>query len=87
MKNTSSHPNINRPVLRRAELFHSYLATPSGLSDEEASQRLHRFGKNQIEFHRRRSPLLMLLAEFTALFAIEEFRKLQVRRGVQWLAV
>ncbi|PKH01554.1 ATPase [Psychromonas sp. MB-3u-54] len=63
---------INRPVLGlcRAALFHYYLTTPSGLSDEEASQRLQNFGKNQIEFHRRRSPLLMLLAEFTALFPL-----------------
>ncbi|WP_157035283.1 cation-transporting P-type ATPase [Psychromonas ingrahamii] len=65
MKNTLSHSIIvNRPVLRLrgAELFHSYLAASSGLSDRESIQRLHLFGKNQIEFHRRRSPLLMLLA-------------------------
>ena len=63
---------INRPVLslRRAELFYSYLATPSGLSDQKACQRLHSFGKNQIEFDRCPSPLLMLLPECTALFAL-----------------
>lgn len=72
MNNTLSRSIINRPVLglRRAELFHSYLTTPSGLSDQEAIQRLDLFGKNQIEFHRRRSPWLMLLTEFTALFPL-----------------
>ncbi|HEY5715559.1 MAG TPA: cation-transporting P-type ATPase [Psychromonas sp.] len=72
MENSISHSIINHKVLgqSRAELFRSYFTTQSGLSAEEAGQRLQRFGKNQIEFHRRKSPWLMLLAELTALFPL-----------------
>lgn len=72
MKNTISQSINNHKVLgqSRGEIFRSYFATAGGLSAEEAEQRLCRFGKNQIEFHRRKSPWLMLLAELTALFPL-----------------
>ncbi|MCW8995135.1 MAG: cation-transporting P-type ATPase [Psychromonas sp.] len=72
MKNTILQSIINQSVLgkSRVELFDSYSATKSGLSDGEAKDRIHSFGKNQIEFHRRKSPWLMLLTEFTALFPL-----------------
>lgn len=54
----------------RTELFASLDSSEGGLSGAEAERRLSEHGSNQIVFHRARSPLLMLLAEFTALFPL-----------------
>jgi len=54
----------------RAVLFRSLEAVEAGLSSSEAKRRLQRYGSNEIVFHRGRSPLLMLLQEFTALFPL-----------------
>ncbi len=54
----------------RGALFRSLGATESGLLAAEAVRRQQRYGKNQITFHHARSPLLMLLQEFTALFPL-----------------
>ena len=56
--------------LSRVMLFRSLGAAERGLSSEEARQRQQHYGKNQITFHRARSPLLMLIEEFTALFPL-----------------
>ena len=56
--------------LSREELFRALQVSDEGLSSIEAAARLQRFGNNQIEFHRARSPWLMLLEEFTALFPL-----------------
>ncbi|MEW5823193.1 MAG: cation-transporting P-type ATPase [Pseudomonadota bacterium] len=56
--------------MRREALFQHLGAAEGGLSGEEAYRRLARFGPNAIVFHRARSPLFMLLAEFTALFPL-----------------
>jgi sodium/potassium-transporting ATPase subunit alpha len=41
-----------------------------GLSNAEAQARLERYGENRITFHRARSPLVMLIREFVALFPL-----------------
>ena len=72
MSRQSRDSSVNTRLLgqSRERLFHSLQATEDGLSSAEARQRLRRFGKNQIEFHRARSPWLMLFEEFTALFPL-----------------
>jgi sodium/potassium-transporting ATPase subunit alpha len=52
------------------ELFLALHADEAGLSSSEAGLRQKRYGKNQILFHPARSPLLMFLQEFTALFPL-----------------
>ncbi len=54
--------------LSRSELLRLLASTEQGLSQEQASAGLQRYGLNQIRFHRTRSPWRMLLKEFTALF-------------------
>ncbi|MGD8940750.1 MAG: cation-transporting P-type ATPase [Gammaproteobacteria bacterium] len=54
----------------REELFSALQVSDEGLSSVEAKARLRRFGENQIEFHRARSPWLMLLEEFKELFPL-----------------
>lgn len=54
----------------RQEFFRSLDASDHGLSTVEAQQRLRRYGGNQIQFHRARSPWVLLVAEFTALFPL-----------------
>jgi magnesium-transporting ATPase (P-type) len=44
--------------------------TPQGLTSKEALHRLVRYSKNQIVFHRSRSPWLLFLSEFKALFTL-----------------
>ena len=51
-------------------LLESLGSSDQGLSNDEAVGRQRRYGLNQIHFHRARSPWLMLLAEFTALFPL-----------------
>lgn len=45
-------------------------SSDQGLSSIEAERRQRRYGLNQISFHRARSPWLMLLQEFAALFPL-----------------
>jgi len=54
----------------RQKLLESLGVSDQGLSDSEARARQRRYGLNQIRFHRARSPWLMLLGEFTALFPL-----------------
>lgn len=54
----------------REALLESLGSSDQGLSSSEAKARQRRYGLNQIHFHRTRSPWLMLLAEFTALFPL-----------------
>jgi sodium/potassium-transporting ATPase subunit alpha len=56
--------------LSREELFRTLQVSDEGLSSAEAQARLQGFGRNQIEFHRTRSPWLMLLQEFKELFPL-----------------
>ena len=56
--------------ISREKLFSTLQVTDVGLSDAEARARLMRFGANQIEFHRSRSPWLMFLGEFKELFPL-----------------
>ncbi|MCG6970236.1 MAG: cation-transporting P-type ATPase [Gammaproteobacteria bacterium] len=56
--------------ISREALFRTLQVSDAGLSSVEAKTRLQRFGKNQIEFHRARSPWLMLLEEFKELFPL-----------------
>ncbi len=52
------------------EIFLLLDAREAGLKSSEADSRQKRYGKNQILFHRTRSPVLMFLQEFTALFPL-----------------
>jgi sodium/potassium-transporting ATPase subunit alpha len=54
----------------REEVFLALKSSEQGLSDSEAKLRLASFGPNLIVFHRPRSPFLMLLQEFKALFPL-----------------
>ncbi len=54
----------------RADIFLALDASEEGLSEGEARARQARYGKNQIVFHRPKSPMLMLLGEFRALFPL-----------------
>ena len=56
--------------MSRDALFHHYASSPEGLSSAEAQLRQRRYGKNQIVFHRTRSPWRMLLEGFTSLFPL-----------------
>ena len=56
--------------LSREELFRTLGVSDEGLSSAEVKARLQHFGKNQIEFHRTRSPWLMFLEEFKELFPL-----------------
>jgi len=53
-----------------ADLLRQLATSPDGLSHGEAAARLARHGANALTFHRSRSPLLMLLDEFRALFPL-----------------
>jgi sodium/potassium-transporting ATPase subunit alpha len=54
----------------RAQLFEALDSGPHGLTTAEAMARRARFGSNSIRFHRARSPWLMLIREFWALFPL-----------------
>jgi sodium/potassium-transporting ATPase subunit alpha len=56
--------------LNRQQLLQALHSDEQGLSQAEALRRQHRYGLNQISFHRSHSPLRMLLQEFTALFPL-----------------
>lgn len=58
------------PGSPREVLLEKLRSSEGGLSGAEAAARLKRCGRNEIEFHRARSPWLMLLEEFTALFPL-----------------
>lgn len=72
MKRQTMELNSHTDLLgtSREKLFSTLQVTDEGLSNAEAMARLQRFGTNQIEFHRSRSPWLMLLGEFTELFPL-----------------
>jgi sodium/potassium-transporting ATPase subunit alpha len=52
------------------ETFRALDSTETGLTAAEAKARQIRYGKNEITFHRAKSPLRMLLEEFIALFPL-----------------
>jgi sodium/potassium-transporting ATPase subunit alpha len=52
------------------EVFRALDSRETGLSAAEAKARQIRYGKNEIAFHRTKSPLRMLFEEFTALFPL-----------------
>lgn len=54
----------------KEQLFNNLKATDQGLSTIEANRRLKQYGANQIQFHRARSPWILLAKEFTALFPL-----------------
>lgn len=54
----------------RDALFDTVRSSDAGLDSREARLRLARYGANEITFHRPRSPLSMLAAEFVALFPL-----------------
>ena len=54
----------------RESLFAALASSADGLNSAEAARRQQRYGRNEIVFHRRRSQLLMLAKEFTALFPL-----------------
>jgi len=54
----------------KAGILHWLDTGEQGLSSKEAAHRLHRYGANKIAFHRSKSPLRMLVEEFTALFPL-----------------
>jgi sodium/potassium-transporting ATPase subunit alpha len=56
--------------LERAALLAALKTDGEGLTSAEARSRLRRHGPNEIVFHRARSPLAMLAAEFVALFPL-----------------
>jgi len=56
--------------LDREGLFSALQVSDEGLSSVEAKARLQRFGMNEIEFHRARSPWLIFLEQFKDLFPL-----------------
>jgi len=52
----------------RDQLFESLSSTEDGLTSDEAARRRKKHGPNQLVFHRKRSPLIMLLEEFKSMF-------------------
>ena len=54
----------------REELFREAGSGEFGLDSAEARRRLSLYGYNQIAFHRSKSPILMFLSEFTAMFPL-----------------
>jgi len=52
------------------QLYQQLRSDPHGISRDEAAQRLQRLGPNQLIFHRVRSPWVLLLKEFRALFPV-----------------
>jgi sodium/potassium-transporting ATPase subunit alpha len=63
-------PIIDVKDLGRAALFSALNSGPEGLSSAAAHDRLRRYGRNRIRFHRARSPWLMLAREFVQLFPL-----------------
>ena len=54
----------------RKDIFLALNSSEKGLSDSEAKLRLASCGQNLIVFHRPKSPFLMFLQEFRALFPL-----------------
>ncbi|MEI6639891.1 MAG: cation-transporting P-type ATPase [Chlorobium sp.] len=54
----------------RKDIFLALNSSEKGLTDNEAKLRLASYGQNLIVFHRQKSPLLMFLGEFKALFPL-----------------
>ena len=52
------------------QLYRQLHSGPGGISRDVAAQRLQRQGPNQLVFHRVRSPWVLLLKEFRALFPV-----------------
>jgi sodium/potassium-transporting ATPase subunit alpha len=52
----------------RDQLFESLGSTVDGLTSDEAARRRKKHGPNQLVFHRKKSPLIMLLEEFKGMF-------------------
>jgi len=64
----------SRPIAPTADsldqLYRQLQSGADGISQAEAARRLRRHGPNQLVFHRVRSPWLLLLKEFRALFPL-----------------
>jgi len=54
----------------RSELFTLLQSAEEGLESDEALKRQARYGSNEIAFHRSRSPLMLFVSEFLALFPL-----------------
>lgn len=46
------------------DIFRTLASGPSGISENEAAKRLHRYGPNELEEKKKRTPLIMLLDQF-----------------------
>lgn len=54
----------------KEEVFNTLEASEEGLTSKEAKRRRLKYGSNQLVFYRARSPFLILLEEFRALFPL-----------------
>ncbi len=68
--------------LSKQALLMQLTASEEGLSSSEAGARQQQYGRNEITFHRRRSPLWMLIEEYIALFPL----LLLASSGLSWFA-
>ena len=64
------------------EIFQQLHCNADGLTRAEAAARLSQYGSNRLVFHRTRSPILMLLQQFTSLFPL----LLLISAGLSWWA-
>ena len=56
--------------ISKEELFKKLDSSEKGLTTEEAQRRKKKYGVNQLVFHRKKSPYIMLLEEFKGMFPI-----------------
>ena len=54
----------------REELFAALNSSEKGLTSAEAAKRKKKYGANQLVFHRKKSPYVMLIEEFKGMFPI-----------------
>ncbi|HHX42961.1 MAG TPA: ATPase, partial [Chloroflexi bacterium] len=57
-------------AMDRAQVYDALRTSPEGLSPEEIAQRLEQYGRNELEERGLRSPLAVLLAQFTEIMVL-----------------
>jgi Ca2+-transporting ATPase len=57
-------------TMDRAQVYDALRTSPEGLSPEEIAQRLEQYGRNELEERGLRSPLAVLLAQFTEIMVL-----------------
>lgn len=74
MDDHTAHSSCSAPSpiqqLPAGQVYNALDSAPSGLTAEQVQTRQAQYGKNQIETQKKRSPVLLFLANFTHLMAI-----------------